>query len=71
MYNSWYILCVLCRLAVGSSKHVEAINRSKLKESSASCWSSFADHRTVIGRFVLIDRKFIICFHITFYIPAN
>jgi hypothetical protein len=48
MYNSWYFLCVLCRLAASRvgmelQKHVEAINSSKLKANGASCWSCYTD----------------------------
>jgi hypothetical protein len=53
IYRNWYILCVLCRLAASrveanvSSKHVEAINRNKLKANSASCWSYYTDIQCV------------------------
>jgi hypothetical protein len=48
--SSWYMSCVyvdwlLARSEWNCSKHVVAINRIKLKENSASCWSYCTDIR--------------------------
>jgi hypothetical protein len=54
-YHSWsgtavplqYTNCCVCSASWWwtnkCSKHVEAINRNKLKENSASCWSYYSD----------------------------
>jgi hypothetical protein len=47
MYNNWYIFCACnvgwLQAGLECSKHVEAINRNKLKANSASCWSCCTD----------------------------